>query len=77
VGPLAEEGIAALGVSHDSSRYFDIHHTAADTFDKINRRDLATNLATIAVMTYLMADLPDRLLPPPAVGAAATPPGNH
>lgn len=77
VGPLAEEGIAALGVSHDASRYFDIHHTAADTFDKINRRDLATNLATIAVMTYLMADLPDRLLPPPVVAAAAAPAGSH
>lgn len=71
VGPLAEEGVAALGVSHDASRYFDIHHTAADTFDKVSRHDMATNVATIAVMTYLMADLPDRLLPPPAVGAPA------
>jgi carboxypeptidase Q len=41
--------------------YFLIHHTAADTVDKINPGDMARNAAAIAVMTYVIADLPQRL----------------
>lgn len=64
VGPLAEEGVACLGLSHDPARYFDIHHTRADTFEKVDPLDLAHNVAAMALMTYLLAEMPDRLLPP-------------
>jgi len=63
VGPLAEMGVPALGLDHDESRYFDIHHTEADTFDKIDPVALGKNVATMAVMAYALAEWPDVLRP--------------
>lgn len=60
-GRLCAEGVAGLGVDHDTSRYFDVHHTRADTFDKIDRVTLNRNVAAVAIMTYLLADSPERL----------------
>ena len=52
-----------LGASLDveGSRYFDYHHTPADTLDKVNPRELALCVATMAVMAYTVADLPESL----------------
>jgi hypothetical protein len=61
VGPLAAEGVAALGMEHDTSHYFDVHHSHADTFEKIDRQALARNVASMAVMAYVLADMPGRL----------------
>jgi carboxypeptidase Q len=63
VGPSVEAGAVGVGVDHDGTHYFDIHHTAADTFEKVSAEDLARNVASVAVMAYLLAELPDRLLP--------------
>ena len=41
--------------------YFLIHHTPADTVDKIDPGDLARSTAAIAVMTYVIAEMPARL----------------
>jgi carboxypeptidase Q len=41
--------------------YFRIHHTEADTVDKIDPKDMSRAAAAIAVMTYVVADLPGRL----------------
>jgi len=41
--------------------YFHIHHTIADTVDKIDPADMAASAAAVAVMTYVVADLPQRL----------------
>jgi carboxypeptidase Q len=65
VMPIAKEGVLCFGMNHDTSHYFDIHHTEADTFDKIEKADLDQNVAILAVMTYLLAEMPDRLLPWP------------
>jgi carboxypeptidase Q len=62
VSPMVDEGVAGLGLDHDTSRYFDIHHTNADTFEKVDAHDLAKNVAAMAVMAYVLADMPDRLL---------------
>lgn len=48
----------------DGSRYFDIHHTASDTLDKIDPRDLALCIATLAVVAYTVADMPGALSGP-------------
>ncbi len=61
VGHLCAAGAAGLGVDHDMTRYFDVHHTRADTFDKIDRTTLGRNVAAVAIMTYLLADSPERL----------------
>lgn len=42
------------GYSPDSQRYFDIHHTAADTFDKVNKRELELGAASMAALIYLL-----------------------
>lgn len=66
VTPLCQEGVAGIGVNHDTRDYFDIHHTEADTFDKIDRATLNRNVAAVAILTYLLADSPERLRARPA-----------
>ncbi len=55
------EGLAAAGVpvfelTQDASAYFDIHHSADDTLDKINRAELEQNVAAWATVLYLVGD---------------------
>jgi carboxypeptidase Q len=45
----------------EGSKYFSIHHTDADTVDKIDPGDLALGVAATAVMVYVVADMPARL----------------
>ncbi len=48
-------GMAALSLHQDATRYFDWHHTANDTFDKIDAEQLHQNVAVYAVSAYLAA----------------------
>jgi Zn-dependent M28 family amino/carboxypeptidase len=59
--PLSMSGVPALGLWVDGSTYFDIHHTAADTLDKVDPEHLKMNVATVAVVAYVLADMPERL----------------
>jgi hypothetical protein len=55
ISPLKKEFTTPLlGLMPDSQRYFDIHHTAADTFEKINKRELELGAAAMAAMVYLL-----------------------
>jgi len=45
----------------DGSRYFWYHHSAADTMDKLDPNDMARVTAALAVMTYTVADMAERL----------------
>ena len=56
IGPLMREGVAGGNLDVDGSHYFDIHHTQADTLDKIDPRDLSLCVATLAVFAYTIAD---------------------
>lgn len=56
IEPLQPLGTFMLGLVPDSQRYFDIHHTAADTFDKVNKRELELGAAGVAMMTYLLSE---------------------
>ena len=53
--------VAELSIDQDLTTYFDWHHTAADTFDKIDPMDLALNVAAVAVAAYGLADATERL----------------
>jgi len=55
------EGVIGASLDVDGSKYFNIHHTAADTFDKIDPRELAHCVAAMAVVAYTVADLPEPL----------------
>jgi carboxypeptidase Q len=61
IGPIMREGVVGASLDVDGEHYFDIHHTPADTLDKVNPRELALCVATMAVMAYTVADLPEPL----------------
>ena len=48
-------GMAAVSLHQDATRYFDWHHTADDTLDKIDPQQLRQNVAAYAVVAYLAA----------------------
>jgi len=56
IGPLKDQGAAMFGLLPDSQRYFDYHHTAIDTFDKINKRELELGAASMAALAYLLSE---------------------
>jgi len=53
------EGVPGASLDVEGSHYFDIHHTASDTLDKIDPRDLQLCVATMAVFAYTIADIND------------------
>ena len=59
IGPMMREGVIGASLDVDGAHYFDTHHTQADTLDKVNPRELALCVATMAVMAYVVADLPE------------------
>ena len=54
IGPLRSESISMSGYRPDSQRYFDYHHAASDTFDKVNKRELELGAAAMTSLVYLM-----------------------
>lgn len=58
---LAAEGVPAFSSIQDSRTYFDYHHTAADTLDKVSPENLAENAAVATVLGYALAMLPGPL----------------
>jgi carboxypeptidase Q len=61
IGPSVEAGrIPAMSLEVDGN-YFMVHHTPADTIDRIDPMDMARAAAAIAVMTYVVAEMPERL----------------
>lgn len=54
IGPLANQGVALIGFLPDSQRYFNYHHTAEDTIDKVDRRELELGAASMAALVYLI-----------------------
>jgi len=63
IGPLTQDGVPGLGLRTIGEHYFDWHHTNADTFDKIDRADFRKCTAMLAVLSYALAEMPERLLP--------------
>ena len=61
IGPIMREGVPGASLDVEGSHYFDIHHTASDTLDKIDPRDLQLCVATMAVFAYTIADIPEPL----------------
>jgi carboxypeptidase Q len=57
IKPLEEAGVPAFSPIQDSRFYFNYHHTAADTLDKIVPKQLAENSAVVAVLAYALANL--------------------
>lgn len=58
IGPFAAEGMPWADLQQDGTDYFDLHHTANDTLDKIKATDLDQQVAAYAVMAYAAAQSP-------------------
>lgn len=61
IGPIMAEGVPGMGHQVDGTRYFWYHHTNADTVDKLDPVEVARNVAAMAVMAYVIAEMPERL----------------
>jgi carboxypeptidase Q len=58
IAPLQEAGVPGLAPLVDTRHYFDYHHTAADTLDKVDPVNLRYQVATMAALAYYLADMP-------------------
>ncbi len=54
IAPLKGQKPLLFGYEPDSQRYFEYHHTAIDTFDKVNKRELELGTASMAALVYLL-----------------------
>ncbi len=61
IEPLEKAGVPAFSPIQDSRFYFNYHHTAADTLDKIMPKELAENSAVVAVTAYALANVEQSL----------------
>ena len=63
--PLQAANVPVIGVAQDVSEYFEWHHTAGDTFDKIRPRELAQAQAAFFALAHAAANAETRLPPSP------------
>ena len=61
ISPLVKAGVPGFAPLQDSRFYFNYHHTAADTLDKIVPRELQENAAAMVVLGYMLTNLPQKL----------------
>lgn len=61
IAPLTREGVPSMGLTVDGSKYFWYHHTDADTIDKLNKDDVNKCVASMAIMSFVVADMEERL----------------
>ena len=59
ISGLTEKGVPSFAPIQDSRFYFNYHHTAADTFDKVDPGHLNENAAVVTVLAYALADSPE------------------
>ncbi|HWY22906.1 MAG TPA: M20/M25/M40 family metallo-hydrolase [Candidatus Acidoferrum sp.] len=58
---MSNAGVPAFGVMQDGRTYFNFHHTAADTLDKVIPSELRENAAAMAVLAYALTNMKDPL----------------
>ena len=58
IGPIAQAGqVPTMALAGDAARYFQIHHTPADTVERIDPKEMAKAAAAIAVVTWMAAEM--------------------
>jgi hypothetical protein len=73
IGPMTQLGMTWAWLGHDGTDYFDLHHNADDTLDKIDPKALAQNVAAYAVFLYLAAEAKGDFGSTPKVADASKP----
>ena len=62
IGPLMKLGVPGISVRTTGQHYFDWHHSNADTIDKVDPVALRQNVAALAVLVYVLAEMPEPLM---------------
>lgn len=62
IEPITADGVPALSPRTTGEHYFDWHHTESDTLDKVDPDSFKRNTAMLAVVAYVLADMPERLV---------------
>jgi carboxypeptidase Q len=66
IGPIMALGVPGAGLAVQGDRYFWYHHSEADTVDKLDPHELNLSAAALAILAYVVADLPEPLPRPTA-----------
>jgi len=61
IGPIMREGVPGLALRTTGGRYFEWHHTPADTLDKVDPRHFREAVAALAVVAFGLAESESRL----------------
>ena len=61
VAPLTRSGVPSFAPWFDQRTYFNYHHTAADTFDKVDRGELQESTSLVTALAYALANLQQQL----------------
>jgi hypothetical protein len=61
ITPLIRDGVPGFSERAAGTHYFDWHHSEADTLDKVNPDDFRKSVAALAVFSYALADMPERV----------------
>lgn len=77
IDPLVKRGVPGIGHRTSGEHYFDWHHSPADMLDKVDPVELRKNVAALAVLVYVLADMPDPLAPPAAEPGPTAPPATR
>jgi Iap family predicted aminopeptidase len=59
ISPIMQAGVPGFALHTVGTHYFDWHHSQADTVDKVDPKEFRENTAAMAVMAYILADMPD------------------
>ncbi len=57
ISPMARHGVPLVGFLPDCQRYFDVHHSANDTFDQVHEREIELGAGAMAALCYVIADM--------------------
>ena len=61
ISRMKPAGVPQIALWQDTTYYFDYHHTAADTLDKVDPNDIKKNVAATALLVYMLAEREDPL----------------
>jgi carboxypeptidase Q len=61
IAAMSDAGVPAFGVMQDGRTYFNYHHSAADTLDKVVPGELRENAAAMAVLAYALTNMKEPL----------------
>ena len=56
ISAMEKYNVPLMGLHVNSQRYFDYHHAASDTWDKVNKRELLLGSASMGAMAFLLAE---------------------